>query len=211
LRGVRLSLARRALFEAQLRAILRASGYGSVRILVPMVTRREEMVSVRALVKSLARDLRSEGHEIGENFDIGAMIEVPAAALALSGLRDQVDFVSIGTNDLMQYMLAADRDNEALSDLYSPLHPAFLRVLHEVIALGIRRRLPVAICGEMAGDIRFTRLLLALGLTDFSLHPTTLLEVRQVIRNSDLGELRARVRTLLRARDREGIERWLSS
>ena len=209
LRGVRLSLARRPLFDSQLRAILRASGYGAVRILVPMVTRREEMVAVRALVKSLARDLRSEGHELGENFEIGAMIEVPAAALSLGGFMDQVDFVSIGTNDLMQYMLAADRDNEAISDLYSPLHPAFLQVLHGILALGIRRGLPVAICGEMAGDMRFTKLLLALGLTDFSLHPTTLLEVRQVIRDSDLGKLRARARGLLRARDRMGIERWL--
>ena len=105
--------------------------------------------------------------------------------------------------------LAADRDNEAISDLYSPLHPGFLQVLAGIIALGIRRGLPVAICGEMAGDMRFTKLLLALGLTDFSLHPTTLLEVRQVIRDSDLGKLRARARGLLRARDRLGIERWL--
>jgi phosphotransferase system enzyme I (PtsI) len=209
LRGVRLSLARRPLFESQLRAILRASGYGAVRILVPMVSRREEMVAVRVLVKSLARDLRSEGHEIGDSFEIGAMIEVPAAALSLGGFIDQVDFVSIGTNDLMQYLLAADRDNEALADLYSPLHPALLRLLHDIIALGIRNKLPVAICGEMAGDMRFTKLLLALGLTDFSLHPTTLLEVRQVIRDSDLGKLRERARGLLRARDRMGIERWL--
>ncbi len=209
LRGVRLSLARRPLFEAQLRAILRASGYGAIRILIPMVSRREEMVAVRALVKSLARDLRSEGHEIGESFEVGAMIEVPAAALSLGGFVDQVDFVSIGTNDLMQYMLAADRDNEAISDLYSPLHPALLQILHTIIALGIRRSLPVAVCGEMAGDLRFTRLLLALGLTDFSLHPTTLLEVRQVIRDSNLAKLRASARGLLRARDREGIERWL--
>jgi len=210
LRGVRLSLARRPIFEAQLRAILRASGYGAVRILVPMVSRREEMVAVRALIKSLARDLRSEGFEIGDHFDVGAMIEVPAAALGFAGFADQVDFVSIGTNDLMQYMLAADRDNEALSDLYSPLHPSFLRVMHDIIALGHRKRLPVAVCGEMAGDLRFTQLLLALGLTDFSLHPTTLLEVRQVIRDSNLGRLRSRVGTLLRARDRAGIERWLS-
>jgi len=210
LRGVRLSLARRPLFEAQLRAILRASGYGAVRILVPMVSTREEMVAVRALVKSLARDLRSEGHEIGESFEVGAMIEVPAAALSLGGFVDQVDFVSIGTNDLVQYLLAADRNNDALDGLYSPLHPAMLRLLHEIIALGIRRKLPVAVCGEMAGDVHFTKLLLALGLTDFSLHPATLLEVRQAIRDSDLGKLRARARTLLRAHDRAGIERWLA-
>jgi phosphotransferase system enzyme I (PtsI) len=161
------------------------------------------------LVKSLARDLRSEGHEIGESFEVGAMIEVPAAALSLGGFVDQVDFVSIGTNDLVQYLLAADRNNDALDGLYSPLHPAMLRLLHEIIALGIRRKLPVAVCGEMAGDVHFTKLLLALGLTDFSLHPATLLEVRQAIRDSDLGKLRARSRTLLRAHDRAGIERWL--
>ncbi|HEY2346949.1 MAG TPA: phosphoenolpyruvate--protein phosphotransferase [Xanthomonadaceae bacterium] len=209
LRGVRLSLARRPLFDTQLRAILRASGYGTIRILVPMVTRREEMVAVRALVHEHARELRTEGYEISDHFDIGAMIEVPAAALSLDGFVDQTDFVSIGTNDLMQYMLAADRDNEALSDLYSPLHPAFLKVLHDVIALGAKRKLPVAICGEMAGDMRFTALLLALGLTDFSLHPSTLLEVRQVVRDSDLRQLRGRARALLRARDRAQIERWL--
>ncbi len=211
LRGVRLSLARRALFDIQLRAILRASGYGAVRILVPMVSRREEMVAVRALVHEHARDLRTEGHEIADQFDIGAMIEVPAAAFALDAFIDQVDFISIGTNDLMQYMLAADRDNEALSDLYSPLHPAFLRLLHDLICLGQKRGMPVAVCGEMAGDVRFTRLLLALGLTDFSLHPSTLLEVRQIIRDSELGVLRSRVRSLLRARERTQIEKWLGT
>ena len=209
LRGVRLSLALRSLFDTQLRAILRASGYGAIRILIPMVSRREEMVAVRTLVHEHARDLRTEGHEIADQFDIGAMIEVPAAALALASFIDQTDFVSVGTNDLMQYMLAADRDNEALSDLYSPLHPAFLRVLHEIIAVGIRHGLPVAVCGEMAGDIRFTRLLLALGLTDFSLHPSTLLEVRQIVRDADLARLRRQSRALLRARDRERIHAWL--
>ncbi|MEO7478524.1 MAG: phosphoenolpyruvate--protein phosphotransferase [Lysobacteraceae bacterium] len=210
LRGVRLSLARLPLFETQLRAILRASGYGAVRILIPMLSSREEMVAVRVLIKSLARDLRSEGYEIGENVEIGAMIEVPAAAIALKGFIDQVDFVSIGTNDLVQYLLAADRGNDALGTLYSPLHPAVLRLLRDVIALGIRRQLPVAVCGEMAGDARYTRLLLALGLTDFSLHPSTLLEVRQAIRDSDLGKLRARAVKLLRATDRAGIERWMA-
>lgn len=210
LRGVRLSLARQPLFDTQLRAILRASGYGSVRILVPMIACREEMILVRTLVREHARDLRTEGYEITDQIDIGAMIEVPAAALALRAFIDQVDFISIGTNDLMQYTLAVDRENEALADLYSPLHPAFLRLLHEVIALGQRRRLPVAVCGEMAGDVRFTHLLLALGLTDFSLHPSTLLEVRQVVREANLQALRARVGALLRARDRAQIKLWLA-
>jgi phosphotransferase system enzyme I (PtsI) len=175
-----------------------------------MVSRREEMVAVRALAASLARDLRSEGFEIGDAMEIGAMIEVPAMAMSLGTIVDQVDFVSIGTNDLVQYLLAADRGNDALADLYSPLHPAVMRLLHDILALGIRRNLPVAVCGEMAGDARYTRLLLALGLTDFSLHPSTLLEVRQAIRHSDLGKLRQSARKLMRATDREGIERWLS-
>ncbi|MBS0192761.1 MAG: phosphoenolpyruvate--protein phosphotransferase [Proteobacteria bacterium] len=210
LRGVRLSLARRDLFDTQLRAILRASGYGAVRILVPMVSRREELVAVRALVHEHARDLRTEGHEIADHIDLGAMIEVPAAALALRDVVDLVDFLSIGTNDLMQYLLAADRDNEAIADVYSPLHPAFIHLLREVIVAGQRSGLPVAVCGEMAGDVRYTRLLLALGLTDFSLHPSSLLEVRQIVRETDLGKLHARSRSLLRARDREQLEAWLT-
>ncbi|MBS0464145.1 MAG: phosphoenolpyruvate--protein phosphotransferase [Proteobacteria bacterium] len=210
LRGVRLSLARLPLFATQLRAILRASGYGALRILVPMVSCREEMVAVRALIAELARELRTEGHEIADQFEIGAMIEVPAAALALAGLADQLDFISIGTNDLMQYTLAADRGNDAIAGLYSPLHPAFVRLLREVIAVGGKHDLPVAVCGEMAGDARYTRLLLALGLTDFSLHPSTLLEVRQAVRESDLQALRRRARSLLRAKDRAQIERWMA-
>ena len=132
-RGVRLSMAKPGLFETQLRAILRASGYGPLRVLVPMITSREEIVQVRALLDRIARGLRAEGHEIADAVPLGAMIEVPAAAIALPGLIGVVDFVSIGTNDLTQYLLAADRGNDALGDLYSPLHPAMLKLLHSVI------------------------------------------------------------------------------
>ncbi len=210
LRGVRLSLTRMDLLEAQLRALLRASGYGPVRILVPMVTSREEFRGVQRLMKRVARDLRSQGHEIAEHVPLGAMIEVPAAAIALSGFISSVDFLSIGTNDLVQYLLAADRNNEALGDLYTPLHPAVLRVLRDVIALALKHEIPIAVCGEMAGDPVFAPLLLALGLTEFSLHPGTLLEVRRRIRGCDLAGLRARAPALLRARDRAAIEAWLS-
>lgn len=209
LRGVRLSLARRALFETQLRAILRSTAYGPVRILVPMVSRREEVVAVRALAAALAERLREEGHAVAERVELGAMIEVPAAALALPGFIDLLDFLSVGTNDLVQYLLAADRNNEALGELYSPLHPAVIRLLHEVLRLGRERAVPVTVCGEMAGDPAFTRLLLSLGLTDFSLHPAMLLEVRKVIRDSDLRRLRRRAGHLLRAVDRDAIARWL--
>jgi phosphotransferase system enzyme I (PtsI) len=209
LRGIRLSLAREALFETQLRAIVRASGYGPVRVLLPMISGCEEVLAVRKLLRRVARDLRSEGHEIAESIPLGAMIEVPAAAIALPTFIGAIDFISIGTNDLVQYLLAADRNNEALGELYTPLHPALLRMLHSVIRTARARDKPAAVCGEMAGDAALAPLLLALGLEEFSLHPATLLEVRRAIRGSDLGELRARAAALLRARDRRRIEAWV--
>ena len=211
LRGVRLSLARPAVFETQLRAMLRASGYGPLRILVPMVSGREEIVAVAKLLARVGRDLRREGHEIAEHVPLGAMIEVPAAAIALPGFIGAVDFLSIGTNDLTQYLLAADRGNDALGELYSPLHPAMLRLLRDVIRTAKARGKPVAVCGEMAGDAALTPLLLALGLEEFSLHPGTLLEVRRAIRAQDLSALRATTAALLRCRDRDAIQRWLES
>src|SRR5690606_26472899 len=134
-RGVRLSLRHPAVYVQQLRAILRASAYGPVRLLIPMVSCREELLAVRGLLAATERDLRAEGHEIGEHMDVGAMVEVPAAALALPRLVRHVDFLCIGTNDLVQYLLAADRNNDGLAELYSPLHPAVLKLLHDIITL----------------------------------------------------------------------------
>ncbi len=209
LRGVRLSLAREALFRTQLRAIVRCSGYGPVRVLVPMISSREEIVSVRRLLRKVLAEVRREGHEVADVIPLGAMIEVPAAAIALPGFVGAVDFLSIGTNDLIQYLLAADRNNEALGEIYTPLHPAVIRLLDQIIRIAHRRGKPVAVCGEMAGDALFAPLLLALGLGEFSLHPNTLLELRRAIRNCDLGLLRSRAPALLRARDRRSIEDWL--
>jgi len=209
LRGVRLSLARGGLFATQLRAIARASGYGPVRVLVPMVSAREEVLAVRALLRTAMDEARAAGHEVADTIPLGAMIEVPAAAIALPGFVDALDFLSVGTNDLVQYLLAVDRNNDALAEMYSPLHPAVIRLLHDVIRLGRARGKPVAVCGEMAGDAAFVPLLLSLGLEEFSLHPSTLLEVRRAIRGCDLGALRARLPALLRARDRAGIEAWM--
>ena len=211
LRGVRLSLSRKGLLRTQLRAIVRASGYGPMRILVPMVSGAEEMRTVRTLLADVIRELRGEGHAIDTQVPLGAMIEVPSAALSLSGFIGNCDFLSIGTNDLVQYLLAADRNNEALGELYTPLHPAVLRLLHDVVRTAHRRGKPVAVCGEIAGDAAFVPLLLALGLTELSLHPATLLEVRRAIRGCDLSLLRARLPALLRARDRAGIETWLKA
>ena len=211
LRGVRLSLSRKGLLRTQLRAIVRASGYGPMRILVPMVSGAEEMRTVRTLLADVIRELRGEGHAIDTQVPLGAMIEVPSAALSLSGFIGNCDFLSIGTNDLVQYLLAADRNNEALGELYTPLHPAVLRLLQDVVRTAHRRGKPVAVCGEIAGDAAFVPLLLALGLTELSLHPATLLEVRRAIRGCDLSLLRARLPALLRARDRAGIETWLKA
>ncbi len=210
LRGVRLSLAREVLFETQLRAIARASGYGPVRVLLPMVSGREEIIAARALLDRVRGDLRAEGHAIAETIALGAMIEVPSAAIALSAFIADVDFLSIGTNDLVQYLLAADRNNEALGELYTPLHPAVLRLLHDTLRIARRRGTPVAVCGEMAGDPALVPLLLALGLEELSLHPATLLEVRRAVRACDLGKLRASAPRLMRMRDRAAIERWIA-
>ncbi len=209
-RGVRLSLRHPQLMRTQLRAILRASAFGPVRVLVPMVCAAEEMSQMRVLLRDCARDLRSAGHEIADNVELGAMIEVPAAAIALPSMIRKLDFVAIGTNDLVQYTLAIDRNNDHLADLYDPLHPAVLRLLAQTITTAQRAGKRVSLCGEMAGDRRYTALLLALGLTDFSMHPGVLLEVRELIATLDRGELRKHTAALLRAPTRERIERVIT-
>jgi phosphotransferase system enzyme I (PtsI) len=208
-RGVRLSLQRAGLFDTQLRAIARASGYGPVRVLVPMVSGREEVLEARSRLERVLAEVRAEGHAVAERIPVGAMIEVPSAAIALPGFIGALDFISIGTNDLVQYLLAADRNNDALGELYSPLHPAVIRLLGAVVRTARERGKPVAVCGEMAADVAFVPLLLALGLEELSMHPGTLLEVRRAIRACDLGELRSRLPALARARDRAGIEAWM--
>jgi len=204
-RGVRLSLRRPQLLIMQLRAILRASNYGPVRVLVPMVASAEEMASVRHLLNECARDLRTSGYEIADHIELGAMIEVPAAAIALPGMIKKLDFIAIGTNDLVQYTLAVDRNNDQLANLYDPLHPAVLTLLAQTIATAARAGRQVTLCGEMAGDVRYTGLLLALGLTEFSMHPGLLLEVREAVNAFDRSQLIDHAKPLLRAVTREGI------
>ncbi|WP_374013511.1 phosphoenolpyruvate--protein phosphotransferase [Pseudoxanthomonas koreensis] len=209
-RGVRLSLLYDHVFDTQLRAIARAAAYGPLRVLVPMVSCREELLIVRKRLRRAVAAVRRRGVAV-EPPPLGAMIEVPAAAIGVHGLLDAVDFLSVGTNDLVQYLLAVDRNNDALGDLYSPLHPGVLRLLAHVLDAGAQRQVPVAVCGEMAGDPLLAPLLLALGLREFSLHPSHLLELRRAIRECDLSRLLARRPALLRARDRRGIERWLDA
>ncbi|KAF1702170.1 phosphoenolpyruvate--protein phosphotransferase [Pseudoxanthomonas kaohsiungensis] len=207
-RGVRLSLLYDQVFDTQLRAIARAAAYGPVRVLVPMVSCREEVLLVRRRLRRAVAAVKRRGVVVVTP-PLGAMIEVPAAAIGVHGLVDAVDFMSIGTNDLVQYLLAVDRNNDALGDLYSPLHPGVLRLLAHVIGAGAQSGTPVAVCGEMAGDTRLAPLLLAIGLREFSLHPASLLELRRAIRECRLDSLRERAGKLLQARDRSAIERWL--
>ena len=209
LRGVRLSLARPDVLDTQLRAIARASGYGPVRVLVPMVSCASELADVRLRLQQAVEAVRLAGHDTAAQIPLGAMIEVPSAALGLPGFIDQTDFISVGTNDLVQYLLAVDRTNESLAHLYTPLHPAVLLVLHGIFRTANQHGVPVSVCGEMAGDALLTPLLLALGLREFSLHPGTLLEVRRAVRGSDIAALQRAARRLRGFNDPAQVEHWL--
>ncbi|HEV7777817.1 MAG TPA: phosphoenolpyruvate--protein phosphotransferase [Luteibacter sp.] len=208
-RGVRLSLRYPDVFAVQLKAILRAACYGPVRILIPMVTHVGELIDVRSLIRKAREMLRQEGHELPERLHVGAMIEVPAAAIGVDSLLEKADFLSIGTNDLAQYLLAADRNNDALDNIYDPLHPPFLRLIAYVIAAARRAGKPVSLCGEIAGDTAFTPLLVAMGLEEFSMHPGQLLQVRDRLTALDCKALRRAAPRLLRSRTREEVEKRL--
>jgi phosphotransferase system enzyme I (PtsI) len=210
LRGVRLSLARRALFQVQLRAMLRASAYGPVRILLPMVTSVAEVRLARGLLGAARASLEDAGSATAEAVELGAMIEVPAAALISAEIASEADFLAIGSNDLVQYTLATDRNNAAVSAHYDPLHPAVLRLLALVVENAQRARKPLSLCGELAGDPRFVPVLVALGLTELSMHPNAILEVRETVLRVSRKSLRARARRLLAATGRDEVEQLLS-
>lgn len=211
LRAIRYCLAEPQIFLAQLRAILRASNFGKVQILVPMLAHVTEIVQTLSMVEQAKQQLRERRSKFDETIAIGGMIEIPAAALALGPFMRRLQFLSIGTNDLIQYLLAIDRTDEAVAHLYDPLHPAVLRLLTQIIHLSRKAEIPVAVCGELAGDPKMTRLLLGMGLRQFSMHPTQLLEVKQQIVMADLAQLATKVTRLLRSdepeRIREQVER----
>jgi phosphotransferase system enzyme I (PtsI) len=194
LRAIRYCLAEPQMFLVQLRAILRASAFGKVRILIPMLAHAFEIDQTQAKTQ-----LRDEKIRFDEGIEVGAMIEIPAAALALPLFVRRMDFLSIGTNDLIQYLLAIDRVDYEVAHLYNPLHPAVLQLIASTIATGHKAGLDVAVCGEMAGDVKLTRLLLGMGLREFSMHPAQLLAVKQEILNTDLGVVTTRTRRILRA------------
>ncbi len=190
LRAIRRSLKDTELFKQQLRAILRASSSGPVRILLPMVTSHIELVQSLSVLKQASRELESEQHQFDPDIPVGAMIEVPAAALSANILAKQLDFLSIGTNDLIQYTLAIDRIDDQVNYLYDPLHPSVLKLINLTLQAGRRADIPVAMCGEMAGDLRYTRLLLGMGLQEFSAPPSSLLEIKQIVNRSRISELK---------------------
>ncbi|MFT3962438.1 phosphoenolpyruvate--protein phosphotransferase [Propionivibrio sp.] len=206
LRSVRLSLAEPKVFLAQLRAILRASRYGKVRILVPMFSHAFQVDQTLALLEQAKSSLRGEKVPFDEKIEIGGMIEVPAAALAVGLFLRRLDFLSIGTNDLIQYTLAIDRADEQVANLYDPLHPAVLMLLSHVIGSAEKAGVPVSMCGEMAGDPNFTRLLLGLGLRQFSMFPAQIPAVKQRIKQSDIAEIEPVVRRIVRLEESAKIE-----
>jgi phosphotransferase system enzyme I (PtsI) len=198
LRAIRFCLAEPPMFLAQLRAILRASAYGKVRILVPMLAHAHEIDQTLQFVRMAREQLRTEKIKFDEEVEVGGMVEIPAAAMALGVFLRRLDFLSIGTNDLIQYTLAIDRTDEAVAHLYDPLHPAVLRLIADTIQAGARADIPVSVCGEMAGDPALTKLLLGMGLRQFSMHPAQILEVKQEVLRSDVSLLRPKVGRLLR-------------
>lgn len=200
LRAIRWSLAEPAMFLTQLRAILRAAAHGQVHLLLPMVAHASEIRQTFELIDK-ARDQLDKRAEVYGPVKVGAMIEVPAAALSLPLFLKHFDFLSIGTNDLIQYTLAIDRADESVAHLYDQLHPAVLRLLADTIAAGNAAGCPVSVCGEMAGDPGMTRLLLGLGLRSFSMHPSQVLSVKQEILRADAGKLKTWAQTVLESED----------
>jgi phosphotransferase system enzyme I (PtsI) len=199
LRAIRYCLAEPQLFLTQLRAILRASCFGKVRILIPMLAHAFEIDQTLNMLEQAKAQLREQNIKFDEAVEVGAMIEIPAAALALPMFVRRMDFLSIGTNDLIQYTLAIDRVDYEVAHLYDPLHPAILQLIGMTIAAGQKAGIDVAVCGEMAGDIKLTRLLLGMGLREFSMHPAQLLAVKQEILNADLAQIAPRMRRIMRS------------
>ena len=178
-------------------------------MMVPMIAVQDELVQVRHFLAQCHAELDVSGIKYDANMPVGAMIEVPAAALCADLFARHLDFLSIGTNDLIQYTMAIDRIDDQVNYLYDPMHPAVLRLIELTIKAGLQHHIPVAMCGEMAGDVRYTRLLLGLGLKDFSVPPSALLEVKQALAESHIGESRRKARQIIKALDPQIRERLL--
>jgi phosphotransferase system enzyme I (PtsI) len=210
-RAIRLSLAEPQMFQTQLRAILRASKYGPIKLLIPMLAHAHEIDQTLAALEQAKSSLRGEKAVFDENIQVGGMIEIPAAALAIGLFLRRLDFLSIGTNDLIQYTLAIDRSDEQVANLYDPLHPAVMMLVAHTLASAEKVGIPVSVCGEMAGDPALTRLLIGMGLRIFSMHPSQILEVKSRVLKANVEELAPTVRRMLRLDEpgklREALEK----
>ena len=215
LRAIRWSLTEPEIFLTQLRAILRASAHGQARIMIPMLAHAKEIHETFRLIEKAKQQLHQRGQSFNPNIQVGAMIEIPAAALTLPIFIHHFDFLSIGTNDLIQYTLAIDRADHAVAHLYDPLHPAILSLLYTIITQANAAKTPIAICGEMADDPTLTKLLLAMGLTDFSMHFSQLLLVKREILKANVSQLKSHLPEILKAVEPEAqaiaLERLLAS
>jgi len=205
LRALRLCLKEPDLIRPQLRAILRVSAYGRVRMLFPMLSSLRELLRIKAMVAETMVELEAADIPFTRNIPLGGMIEVPAAALSSAAFARHLDFFSIGTNDLIQYTLAVDRVADEVNHLFDPLHPAVLYLIKLTIEAARAAHIPVSLCGEMAGDIRYTRLLLGMGLREFSMQPGAILEVKRLVRESHLGRLERKVKELFAALDQDDM------
>lgn len=210
LRAVRLCLAEPQIFHTQLRALLRASHYGNIKILIPMLATISELRQTKLLLERAKQSLRKQNIPFDEQIKVGGMIEVPAAAINASAFAKELDFLSIGTNDLIQYTLAIDRTDDAVAHLYSPLHPAVLQLLDLTFQAGLRYGKPVSVCGEIAGETKLTRLLLGMGLRQFSMHASNILSIKRQILQSDLSKLNRFAHKALGTDDADKVELLVS-
>ncbi|MGB7815326.1 MAG: phosphoenolpyruvate--protein phosphotransferase [Methylotenera sp.] len=206
LRAVRLCLSEPQIFHTQLRALLRASHYGNIKILIPMLSTLAELRQTKLLLERAKLSLRKQNIPFDENIALGGMIEVPAAAINAEAFAKELDFLSIGTNDLIQYTLAIDRTDDAVAHLYNPLHPSVLKLISITIKAGAKLGKSVAVCGEMAGDTKLTRLLIGMGLRQLSMHPSNILSVKQQVLHSQITKLNSDARKVLGLSDLEKIE-----
>jgi phosphotransferase system enzyme I (PtsI) len=206
LRAIRLCLAEPQMFHVQLRALLRASSFGNIKILIPMLSSLTELRQTLLLLERAKQSLRLEKVDFNNDIEVGGMIEIPAAALCAEAFAKELDFLSIGTNDLIQYSLAIDRTDDSVSHLYNPLHPAILQLIEITLKAGKKLGKKVSVCGEMAGDSKLTRLLLGLGLRQFSMHPSHILSIKHQVLQSDLVKLVPAARKILSSHDSDKIE-----
>ncbi len=209
LRAIRLSLTEPQMFMIQLRAMLRASHYGKLKILIPMLMSSAEISQTVRHIELAKQSLEDQYIPYDRRVEVGGMIEIPAAALAIDTFIRKLDFLSIGTNDLIQYTLAIDRTDDTVAHLYDPLHPAVLRLIADIIKTCNKAGRPIALCGEMAGDVQLTRLLLGFGLRQFSMHPARLLEVKQQVLRSSLRDIIPLAHRMLRAEEPEKLRAML--